>query len=278
MANMNSRIYIPATEPEDWRSLLADPEKHWRDGYSAMSLAYAWQQANGFPREIQRVFQNSEYLVFRNMEMLLAFPEHKVPLPGGLAGSQNDLFVLARGDGQLISMTVEGKVSEPFGPLVSEWIENSSEGKKERLAFLCKTLGLDPEQVQPIRYQLLHRTASAVIEAGRFSAKTALMLVHSFSPTNESFEDFSQFAVLFGLQAQMNQIVGPVRLDDLELHLGWIKSETGSVAGGVGKRSPGEVVARKCKYCGHHEIGMVSETGDYKPLKPGMKVELLPPE
>ena len=110
--SMSSRIYIPATEPEDWRSLLADPQKHWRDGYSAKSVAYAWQQAKGFPREIQRVFENSEYPVFRNIEMLLAFPEHKVPLPGGLAASQNDLFVLARGDGQLISMTVEGKVSE----------------------------------------------------------------------------------------------------------------------------------------------------------------------
>jgi hypothetical protein len=27
-----SKIYIPTTKPEDWQSLLADPEKHWRQG------------------------------------------------------------------------------------------------------------------------------------------------------------------------------------------------------------------------------------------------------
>jgi hypothetical protein len=36
---MNNRVYIPATKPEDWQNLLADPEKQWRDGYSAKSLA-----------------------------------------------------------------------------------------------------------------------------------------------------------------------------------------------------------------------------------------------
>jgi hypothetical protein len=25
-----SKIYIPTTKPEDWQSLLADPEKQWR--------------------------------------------------------------------------------------------------------------------------------------------------------------------------------------------------------------------------------------------------------
>jgi hypothetical protein len=29
---MGSKIFIPATKPEDWKSLLAEPEKHWRKG------------------------------------------------------------------------------------------------------------------------------------------------------------------------------------------------------------------------------------------------------
>ena len=37
-----SKIYIPSTKPEDWQSLLAHPEKHWRKGYSAKALAYCW--------------------------------------------------------------------------------------------------------------------------------------------------------------------------------------------------------------------------------------------
>ena len=100
---MNNKIYIPARKPEDWRHLLAEPQKHWRDGYSAKSLALAWHRNSGFPAEVRRIFDNSDYPVFRNAELLLAIPEHKVPLPGGGNPSQNDLFALAKGDGQTIN-------------------------------------------------------------------------------------------------------------------------------------------------------------------------------
>ena len=122
-------------------------------------------------------------------------------------------------------MTVEGKVAEPFGPLVSEWFQNPSEGKKKRLAFLCATLGLEQDKVQPIRYQLLHRTASAVIEAERFIAKNALMLVHSFSPTNEWFEDFDKFAGFYGIQAELNKTISAGCVNGIDLYLAWVKGK-----------------------------------------------------
>ena len=34
----------------------------------------------------------------------------------------------------------------------------------------------------------------------------------------------------------------------------------------------GIVTARKCDCCGHHEIGVTTQTGENLPLKPGMKV------
>jgi hypothetical protein len=37
----------------------------------------------------------------------------------------------------------------------------------------------------------------------------------------------------------------------------------------------GIVESRKCERCGHHEIGIITEKGQYLPLKPGMKVELI---
>jgi len=40
----------------------------------------------------------------------------------------------------------------------------------------------------------------------------------------------------------------------------------------------GAVEARKCEHCGHHEIGVITETGDYLPLTPGMKVMVLQDE
>lgn len=37
----------------------------------------------------------------------------------------------------------------------------------------------------------------------------------------------------------------------------------------------GVVTARKCESCGHHEIGIIKEKGDYLPLKLGMKIEVI---
>jgi hypothetical protein len=48
-------------------------------------------------------------------------PEFKVPLPGGAHASQNDIFVLARSTAGPISIMVEGKVNESFGPALREW-------------------------------------------------------------------------------------------------------------------------------------------------------------
>ena len=41
------------------------------------------------------------------------------------------------------------------------------------------------------------------------------------------------------------------------------------------KSITGIVTARKCEYCDHHEIGVTTQNGEYLPLKPGMKVEII---
>ena len=70
---------------------------------------------------------------------------------------------------------VEGKVSEPFDKTIAEWREDNSEGKHIRLKFLLDELGLEEnKQINTIRYQLLHRTVSAIIEAEKFKAENAL--------------------------------------------------------------------------------------------------------
>ena len=52
--------------------------------------------------------------------------------------------------------------------------------------FLYELLQLDEDGVLDLRYELLHRTAAAVLEAQRFTTRYALMLVHSFSSTDAS--------------------------------------------------------------------------------------------
>lgn len=219
-----SRIYVPANEAEDWKRLLAKPDKHWKTGHSAMALAHSWQEADDFPESVKRVFRTSGIALFENIKLLLAFPEYKVDLPGGRRPSQNDIFILATGDSQLISIMVEGKVSEPFGDTVAKWKQNSSQGKRCRLESLLETLALGKHKpIDNIAYQLLHRTASALIEARSFKAKNALMLVHSFSQSNECFEDYSQFLALFDLEAKPDSLVFAKNINGINLYFCWVK-------------------------------------------------------
>jgi hypothetical protein len=148
--------------------------------------------------------------VFTKVEMLLGIPEYKVNLPGGVRASQNDLFVLARTENNLISIMVEGKVTEPFGLLVSDWKVNMSNDKKVRLSYLCNLLGLNVNSIGSIRYQLLHRSALAIITAKQFHCSVGLVLVHSFSNNNKSFEDYEAFLNIYGLRANVDEVVGPI--------------------------------------------------------------------
>jgi hypothetical protein len=215
-----SRVYVPSSGPRSWQALLADPVKHWARGYSARTLANAWEDQAGFPPEIVAILQQQAALT--DAEPLLIFPEWKVPLPGGSRPSQNDVWVLARSSAGTISIAVEGKVDEPFDKTIGEWKLDLSPAKKERLQFLLEVLDLSPRMPDSIRYQLLHRTASAVIEAERFNASHAVMLVHSFSPNNQWIEDFLAFTALFGLSAQVGRLASTQARHNLPLHFGWV--------------------------------------------------------
>ena len=70
------RIYIPAKSPEDWRQFLADPEKQWKDGYSAKSMAVTWQKSNGFPADLKKAFKSKSGYLKKFMQR---FKGRKVP-------------------------------------------------------------------------------------------------------------------------------------------------------------------------------------------------------
>ena len=217
-------IVLPTQSLDDWKRLLADPEKHWKIGYSAHALASAWQQGDGFPAEISKLMdQNPDT---RSATMLLAIPEHKVPLAGGARASQTDLWVLARTPEGLLSIAVEGKVNESFGPTVGEWRTDSSAGKQQRWLALCKLLEIDQQCDLAARYQLFHRTASALIEAKRFFARGAVVLVHSFSEGSDSFRDFQHFVQLMGGRIERSgQLVSVPAREGIHLSFGWAQGK-----------------------------------------------------
>ncbi len=216
------KILVPTRSVDDWKSLLADPDKHWREGFSAKSLADSWENAAGFPDEIRELFANAEDRKLNDPELLIAIPEYQVPLPGGVRPSQNDLFFIARIADGLISGTVEGKAEEDFGPTIKEWSQNGSSGRDNRLTSLKRILGLDyiPDL---IRYQLVHRLASAIIEAKKFLAPYAIMIVHSFSKGNTHLDDYETFIQLFAKQSVFpGRLLSLGQKDSIKIYSGWV--------------------------------------------------------
>jgi hypothetical protein len=121
-----------------------------------------------------------------------------------------------------VAIAVEGKVNEEFGPHVSDWLMGASQGKKTRLAAIAEILGLQGFSLDVIRYQLLHRAASAILAARRFGASNAVLLVHSFSPSAAWFDDFVVFAELMAARPAKNTVSRSEARIPIPLHLGWV--------------------------------------------------------
>ena len=217
------RIYVPSSSPADWQPLLSRPEPHWKAGFSAMSLARCWEAAgDDLPAEIAELVHSTHNPVFSDARLLLAIPEYCVPLPGGSTATQTDVFALVRGKGGLGVLAVEGKVDEELGSTVET---RRLKGASDRLAYLHELLGLSESSTSALRYQLLHRTAAAVLLAQEFAANTAAMIVHSFSPTRMWHSDFEAFAHAMGGVIQERGLINAGERGGIQLYLGWAQGE-----------------------------------------------------
>jgi len=222
-----SRILTFTRGPEDWRPHLADPNRHWKTGYSARTLAHCWEAADGFPPEVANVANRAAEPLLAGLTPLVAIPEFKVPLPGGRRASQNDLFVLARSDLGPVSIMVEGKVDEPFGPTVDEWRSDASPGKEKRLAFLVETLGLRGRLRDRTRYPFLHRAVSAILTGEQFHAVAAIMLIHSFSRERTGWWDYGDFLEMCGVEARPDEMQRMGTATSVPLFSAWISGDCG---------------------------------------------------
>lgn len=156
---------------------------------------------------------------------LLAIPEHKVALPGRGYPTQMDVWVLGRVGERLVSIGIEGKVAEPFGETVRDWNFKRATGKAARLAALASVLGLTEPIPGEIYYQLVHRTAGAILEGKRFGATTAVMAVHAFDAPAESFDAFEAFVRLFDVESARNEVIDVGTRSGIHLYLTWIDGD-----------------------------------------------------
>lgn len=212
-------LHVPMLKPEDVIPHLGKGELHWKKGHSAQELAISWFEADEIPKSVRSVLNTCPD--YADVSLVDAFFERDVDLKTRGRPSQTDLMAVVSIESGLAIIAIEAKVEEPFGNLVKDW-NDGSPGKTKRLGSLCKTLGLDSEDVGGLRYQLLHRTASAIYEAQRYQSSQALMLVQSFSDKNSWFDDFRTFAAAMGQDIEnKNSISAAKQCERVWLRLGW---------------------------------------------------------
>ena len=179
--------------------LLADPERHWKQGASALP-SLPEEPTGSRPPSRDTLRNGAPWIV--GAEILLALPELEggptaVGRPAHADGPHDPRAHTGRFAGR--HRGLEGKVDEPFGDLVGDGGRRApSPGRRSGSAFLLRLLELGHVDPDGLRYQLLHRTAAALIEANRFGAECAVMLVQPFSPEHRSWSDFVAFAEALG--------------------------------------------------------------------------------
>lgn len=224
-----NRLFVPTLGPADWQRLLANPEKQWRRGKSAWESAVAWEVArssvSGIPPRIGDLLKAEA--TFAEAKLLVGIPEHKVALDGGHQASQTDLWALLSTSSGLVSMAVEAKAGESFDAYVKDWIvgTSSKSGKPARLAQLCSMLEITEHDAHACRYQLMHRSAAAILEAIRFRASNAVLLVHAFGDNNQSsFDDYSAWASKLGVTARPDRLQNVGQRGGVNFWIGWVNA------------------------------------------------------
>jgi hypothetical protein len=163
------------------------------------------------------------------VSLLIAIPEHQVPLNGRGRPSQCDLWALLRAGKRHLSLAVEAKTTEAFDKTVADWNRSQSEGKSRRPQFLRDQLKIGDVSVDEIRYQLLHRTVASLLEARRWGATAAIMMVQSFaelpSDPPPGWSDFQEFARLLGAPVKQGEVAPCTVKTDIPLLLGWADSQ-----------------------------------------------------
>lgn len=160
---------------------------------------------------------------WRGAALIDAFAERRTDLEDGRPShSQSDLLAIVALEIDIGVLSIEAKVDEGFDKTVGEWMGDGSQGKAVRLAKLTGLLGVPVSSASGLRYQLLHRTAAALLEARRYRASKAAMIVQSWCPSRSNFEDYLAFCWALGLsEPAANHLTAQIGVSGVQLRLGW---------------------------------------------------------
>lgn len=213
---------VALARAEDVIPLLGMPS-HWREGRSAYETAHSWFDCAGsLPPAIASLLATDP--AFAGATLVRATFEKQTPLDDFGRPSQTDVLAEVVTPSGPAVLAVEAKVDETFGPTVAEWQANDTPGRRARLAGLVARLGLVPDAVANLRYQLLHRSAAALIEAEAKGIGDAVLVVQSFSAPElrAGFPDFRTFTAAMGANVEESgRLSLPLDRAGIRLRFGW---------------------------------------------------------
>lgn len=220
----------PLTTPIQVKPLLRDPELHWKKGRSAYEAAHAWigqnsKRSPGIPPRVSSALSQDPN--WSRATIVTGFFEHTTALDTQKGPSNTDLLLVCDLPPGLGVMAVESKAGESFGPRVCDWLaDDPSPGKDARWKWACEFFSVGAEACQQLRWQLFHRTASAIIEARRFRSSHAVMLVHDFSGNDSSLDDYLNFAAALTIpNARADGISDARDFAGISLKLAWVTDD-----------------------------------------------------
>ncbi|AFM14217.1 DUF6946 family protein [Turneriella parva] len=213
---------------EDWIEVVS--RRHYKPGHSAYECAHRWQNIGArFPVEIEAILRESKNRLLGALEIKQIYAEYPVWLDTHTTPSKNDLMIFAEGPGnRKVVLAVEAKCDETFAQPVDTWIRTADkpgprhqrklfkkasgpvERKVRRLDFLNTILSTSISPDSTLRYQLLHRTASAILTARQTYAEAAVVLIQAFTDSERNFQDFQAFCDLLRFPGvAKDAVIGP---------------------------------------------------------------------
>ena len=156
---------------------------------AAIAAVDRWEAVKGVPPEISEILGADAKLGH-------AIPGEIVSIPGGPGPSRCDVFALVETENGVGAIGIFA-TDDGFDETVRDWLNGGVIDGKGRLGVVCRTLEIQAQQTEELRYQLLHRMAAAIIKADE-RAKFVGLIIQSFSQGQKGLEDFKDFCRLLG--------------------------------------------------------------------------------
>ncbi len=234
-----SKIFIATRGIESWRQRLANPDRHWRRRYSAFETAVSWEcaslQGGGLPVCFVEMFAGTQYAP---VGLFAAVAEHKVPLAGGSACSQCDVWAVLHTAQGLLSLSVEAKAR---GGVRQRDVGQVAPGKRVR--------GIPDESSEsvagypgpPSTDRGSRGTALSAIaplrcrrhQAKRLRLGHAAFVVQCFGQGDANFGEFARFCGALGVAANRGTLDFTnvhTAEGEIKLGVGWVHCEFASDA------------------------------------------------